>query len=51
MAQRISSKDNSDHTDPQLPPIKKYMYMSVTGASISIIVYIIYFLLNCGCPN
>jgi len=37
--------------DPQLPPMQlmKFTYASVGGASIAIIIYILYLLLHCGC--
>jgi hypothetical protein len=35
--------------DPQLPPMQLLAYGSVSGASIAIIIYIIYLLLHCGC--
>jgi hypothetical protein len=34
---------------PPMPMLMKITYVSVTGASIAIIIAIIHFLLNCGC--
>jgi len=45
----MSTKNVGD--DPQLPPPRLMMltYSSVSGASIAIIIYILYMLLHCGC--
>jgi hypothetical protein len=49
-AKESLSYKSSPVNDPQpTTPLMKITYVSVTGASIAIIIAILHYLLNCGC--